>query len=107
VSRRVRLRPEVPDDLVSIHDYLLEKNTAAANRFLDAIQSTLDDLAAFPGKGSPKQFRGAKLHGIRSWHIPGFRNYLILYRPIAEGIDVIAIVHGARNLRRLLNERKP
>jgi toxin ParE1/3/4 len=107
VKGRVRLRPEVPDDLISIHDYLLERNTAAANRFLDAIQSTLDDLAEFPGKGSPKRFRSAKLRGIRSWHISGFRNYLILYRPFAEGIDVIAIVHGARNLQRLLKAREP
>ena len=107
MAGRVRLRPDVPADLIAIHDYLFEKNASVADRFLDVIQPTLDDLATFPGKGSPKQFRGAKLRGIRSWHVPGFRNYLILYLPIDGGIEVLAIVHGARNLQRLLKERQP
>ena len=105
MTRRVRLRAEVPDDLASIYDYLLERNTAAAARFLQVVQPTLDDLATFPGKGSPKHFRDRKLQGIRSWNLPGFRSYLILYRPITVGIEVIAIVHGSRQLSRVLRDR--
>jgi len=58
-----------------------------------------------PGKGSPKHFRSKQLRGIRSWWVPGFRNYLILYHPLEDGIDVFAVVHGARRLSRLLKNR--
>jgi plasmid stabilization system protein ParE len=34
-----------------------------------------------------------------------FRKYLILYRTAAEAIEVIAIVHGAQDLSRLLRRR--
>jgi toxin ParE1/3/4 len=104
---RVRLRPEVPDDLHSIYQYLGDKSPEVANRFLSVIKPTFDDLSRMPGKGSLKQYRARKLAGIRSWLVPTFRNYLILYRPIEEGIEVIAVVHGSRNLVRLLKQRLP
>jgi plasmid stabilization system protein ParE len=105
VARRVRLRPEVPDDLAAIYDYLFDKNAQVAGRFLAVVQPTLNDLASHPGKGSPKHFRNRRLQGIRTWSLPGFRNYLILYRPIEHGIDVLAIIHGSRNLARALKDR--
>jgi plasmid stabilization system protein ParE len=35
----------------------------------------------------------------------GFENYLICYRPVANGIDVIRFIHGARDLPRLLEDQ--
>jgi len=61
----------------------------------------MEDLAAMPGKGSPKQFRSSLLEGVRSWQVPGFRKFLILYRPISDGIEVLAVTHGSRKLRAL------
>jgi toxin ParE1/3/4 len=105
VKRRIVLRRHVPDDLTAIVDYLADKSPEVALRFIDAVPATLEDLRDMPGKGSPKLFRSKKLAGIRSWNIAGFRNYLILYRTTAEAIEVIAIVHGAQNLSRLLRRR--
>jgi toxin ParE1/3/4 len=102
---RVRLCAQVPDDLLAIHDYLFSKNPAVAERFLATVEPTLDELARCPGKGSPKHFRSRKLAGLRSWSLPGFRNYLILYRAIEGGIEVLAVVHGSRNLPRVLKDR--
>ena len=58
-----------------------------------------------PGIGSPKTFRNKRLVGIRSWRVKGFPKQVILYRATGDGIKVLAIVHGARNLPRLLRER--
>lgn len=102
---RVILRPQVPTDLESILDFFAERNPAIADRFADILAATLEDLAAMPGKGSPKNFRHRQLADIRSWTVPGFRNYLILYRPVDVGIDVLAITHGARQLAKLLKGR--
>jgi toxin ParE1/3/4 len=36
--------------------------------------------------------------GIRLWRIRGFERYLIFYRPIPDGIEVIRVLHGARDI---------
>lgn len=105
MSRRVILRPEIPDDLRAIVGYLETHSTTAADRFVEAAFAAMDDLAAMPGKGSLKNFRIAGLRGIRSWSVHGFRNYLILYDTKPDAIVVLAVTHGARHIRRLLKAR--
>ncbi len=38
------------------------------------------------------------------WPIRGFENYLVFYRPIEEGIEVTRVLHGARDIRGILEE---
>lgn len=102
---RVVLRPQVPDDIESILLYLERHSVSASLRFAHAVLSAFNDLAAMPGKGSPKNYRSARLAGVRSWWVPGFRNHVILYRPVADGIEVLCVTHGARTIRTLLLRR--
>ncbi|MFC1707767.1 DDE-type integrase/transposase/recombinase [Planctomycetota bacterium] len=44
------------------------------------------------------------LAGIRMWSIRGFKNHLIFYRPSPEGLDVVRVLHGARDIPRILGE---
>jgi toxin ParE1/3/4 len=97
---RITLRREAPDDLRATVNYLEQHSLEAADRFVDAVFEALDGLAEMPGKGSPKQLRSRRLKGLRSWSVPGFRKMLIFYRIVPDGIDVLAIVHGARDLVR-------
>ncbi len=39
------------------------------------------------------------------WPIPGFKKYLIFYRPIRNGIEVGRVLHGAMDLPRELRKR--
>jgi plasmid stabilization system protein ParE len=75
MAHRIVLRPQVPDDLHNIVQYLEEHSIPAADRFIEAVFSALDGLAEMPGKGSPKQLRIASLKGLRSWAVPRFRKY--------------------------------
>jgi toxin ParE1/3/4 len=102
---RVVLHPAVPDDLRSIIDYLAERSPDAAARFARAIRKTVVDVARFPGAGSPKQFNDAKLAGVRSWRVRSFKKYLIFYWPIEDGIRVLAVLHGARDVPSALGDR--
>jgi len=104
-GRRIILRRDVPEDMHSIIEWVERYSTAAADRFAQAVFDALDDLSSMPGKGSPKHFRSARLEGIRSWGVPGFRKFLILYRATPDAIDVLAVTHGSRNLRGLLLKR--
>jgi len=38
---------------------------------------------------------------VRSFPISDFNNYLIFYRPVPEGIQVLHVYHGARDVEAL------
>lgn len=42
--------------------------------------------------------------GLRRWPIPGFRNYLIFYRPMENGVEIVRVLHGARDIAAALEE---
>jgi toxin ParE1/3/4 len=53
--------------------------------------------------GNPREFRDPALTGMRSWPIRGFGNHLVFYRPTDDGIEILRVLHGARDLRRVFN----
>src|SRR5438477_12135079 len=101
----IHRRIGVDDDMFELAAYLLENSEDAARRFVDAAQETLKELAMNPGIGSRKDFDDPKLNQVRSWNIKGFPNHLIYYIPIDDGIDVLAILHGARDVEAFLRRR--
>ena len=101
----IRRRAGVDDDIYELAVYLLDQSEDVARRFVDAVEATLKDLAGRPGVGSPKQYGRPALAGLRSWWVSGFPNHLIYYFPLADGIDVVAIMHGSRDLERRIAPR--
>ena len=57
-----------------------------------------------PELGSEWLTSRARHAGVRTWTIRGFKNHVIIYRPIEDGIEVIRVVHGSRDLDRLLSD---
>jgi toxin ParE1/3/4 len=55
-----------------------------------------------PGMGSPREVANPLMVGIRAWQIRGFASYLIFYRPSSDGIEVIRVLHGARDIETIL-----
>jgi plasmid stabilization system protein ParE len=106
LALRIVLKPAVADDLRQIIDYLDQHNVDASDRWLQAVFAALEDLAQMPGKGSPKRYRTKQLEGVRSWLVPGFRNYVIFYQASDEALTVLGVVHGARDVRKLLRGRR-
>jgi plasmid stabilization system protein ParE len=107
MSRRVILRPQVPDDMRDIIARLEQSSLAVADRFAESVFAAFDDLAVMPGMGSPKHFRLPRLTGLRSWAVPGFPNHLIYYLTTDEAIIIYGVLHGARNIPAVLKDRLP
>jgi len=95
----------VETDIADLAEYLFERSEAIARRFVEQADFTIKELAKTPGIGSPKPYRAKKLAGMRSWWVKGFPKHLILYKLVEGGILVVAIVHGARNIPRILRDR--
>ena len=71
-----------------------------AERFLDAVQSTFESLAKMPKVGSLCALRKPALRRIRRWPVKGFENWLIFYQPRRNGVEIVHVIHGAREIER-------
>ena len=91
-------------DLVEIVDYIGARNPTASERFVVAIKRDCAFLLSFPRAGALRTGVPRRFRGLRSWPVGGSKNYLIFYLPAEDGIDVVRVLHGARNVRRVLRE---
>jgi plasmid stabilization system protein ParE len=99
------LDPCVEDELWGIWYFIAQDNPDAATRVVESAYKSFKTLTANPGLGKPRRFRNPRLRDVRSWHITGFENYLIFYRAIADGIQVIHVYHGSRDIEALFGEK--
>jgi toxin ParE1/3/4 len=100
----VQTRATALMDLEEIAEYIGRSNPLAALRFLDAFDQTAAALAAVPALGAPHESDHPRLRNVRVRAVKRFKNYLIFYQPIAGGIEVQRVLHGARNLPGALDE---
>ncbi len=98
------ISPEAQGDLDRIHAYIWKENPDAADRVLEAALATFALLAKSPGIGWPRIFKSVELHDLRSFRIVGFRNFLIFYRSGKEDIEIVRVLHAARDLDALFGE---
>jgi toxin ParE1/3/4 len=76
--------------------YIARDNQLAADRLLDALDKKSLALARNPQMGMA---RNDIAPGVR--HLP-VGNYVILYRSLSDGIEVVRYVHGRRRLPGLI-----
>ena len=101
MSRHIHKKPEARLDLLQHFVYIGENNLPAAKRFLKAVAEDLQNLAAMPGMGRMREFKRPDLHGVRSWPVGGFENYLIFYEATEDRLTVLRVLHGARDINRI------
>ena len=78
--------------------------SAIAERYVDAVETTLQELTKTPGLGRLRFKNWPELAGIRSWRVQKpYHVHLIFYRFDDQRLFAERILHGARDLpRRLL-----
>jgi toxin ParE1/3/4 len=101
VSLHVVKRPRARRDIVEIAVFIAQDSLDSSDRFLDDIELTFEALARMPRVGALCRFRNPRFAGVRVWRVRGFENYLIFYRPRQDGIEVLRVIHGARDLTSL------
>lgn len=78
-------------DLLDVYRYLAPRNPDAARRMQTVIRAKVGALASTPHMG-----RAGRIAGTRELAITG-TPYLVIYRIVPEGVQVLAVVHGARD----------
>ncbi len=92
-------KPRVNDDLIEHYAFIAQDKIAPADRFLQVAEESFQRLAATPLIGI--EWRSAKVHlaSIRYYPMPApYRNYLVFYRPLKNGVEILTVLHGARDL---------
>jgi toxin ParE1/3/4 len=88
-------------DVDEIALYIALDSLESALRFTDAAEEAFSRLADFPGAGARHPTGNPAFAELRIWPIKGFRKYLVCYRPLPDGIEVLRVIHGARDVDRV------
>jgi toxin ParE1/3/4 len=94
----VLIRPAADRDMDEIFAWIAADDPAAAERLVSRIFDAAKSLARFPEKGPRRPEIGEAARSL----VVG--RYLILYRVGPDSVDILRIVHGARDLGGLLDK---
>jgi toxin ParE1/3/4 len=92
---RIRRTPRAGRDLEEIWFFVAQDNPVAADRWLDTLEEKLSLVADNPLMGTARPDIAPELR----YYPVG--NYLLLYRIVSGGIEVVRVMHGARDLLNL------
>lgn len=88
-------------DIAEIWDVIAEDNIDQADAWIDRLDDRLHLLATQPLMG---RSRDELALGVRS--LP-FGRYVLFYAPLDDGIDVVRVLHSARDAESVFDSEPP
>lgn len=88
------------NDVREIVAYIRQRNPDAARRVRAQLREAMQNLAEFPGIGHLRE--DLTDEPLRFWTV---HSYLIVYRPDTKPLEVVRVIHGARDVERQLKRR--
>jgi len=95
---RVLKRPDAEADLIEIWMSIAQDSIPRADAYLGMFEEHFGLLASQPHMGRKRPELGV---GIRSFPIDRYVSY---YLPLPDGIDIVRVLHGARDVLRLFRQ---
>src|SRR5512135_821128 len=89
---RVTRRPLAADDILDIWDHIAEDSLDQADRWVDKLDEKFRLIATQPLMGRARDDLAVDLRSFP------FGRYVIFYVPIEGGIDVVRVLHSARDV---------
>jgi len=85
-------------DLEQIRDFLAVQDITAASRLLDEVDRTCRNLEPFPELGVNREDIefGLRMLLVR-------KHYAIFYRVVAPSVEIVRVIHAARDFDRLFD----
>jgi toxin ParE1/3/4 len=92
------ITPQAEIDLIDIWQFIADDSIERADSFLDSIDNTVKNLVRMPNMGRSRE---EIARNLRSFPVG---NYVVFYRIIEEGIEVLRVLHGSRDIKRFFEE---
>lgn len=101
----VHRRAKAKTDLISIYRYYArEAGYATADRFLATAETIFQHTADQPHIGMRYEHDHPALAELRLFPVTSpFQAYLIFYRLSSDGVEIVRILHGARDIPSILS----
>ncbi|HKI05272.1 MAG TPA: type II toxin-antitoxin system RelE/ParE family toxin [Thermoanaerobaculia bacterium] len=96
---RFVLTPAARADLTEIFNYISQDSPDSARRVLDELRGAMRKLSQMPEIGHYRQDLADE--PLRFWPV---YSYLIIYRFELRPLQVVRVLHGARDVRSILEE---
>jgi len=96
---RVVILPAAVEDLDEQAAYFPEE--AVADHWYRQTEKTFADLARFPAIGAEIVTHNPRLRGIRTLTVVGFKNHVVYYRVVGNRVEIVRVLHGARDVENL------
>ena len=90
----------VEGDLREIHDHISKDSPEAARRLMIRLVDAFRLLAMHPALGYARD--DLLVSSLRFWPVG---SYLVIYRAVKQPIEIVAVVHGARDVPNVINRR--
>jgi plasmid stabilization system protein ParE len=103
MNESFQLTAQAIEDLDAIWWFIAKDSRDAADRVEMEIVATCRRLAKHPLMGIRRQDLTSL--PVRFWTLPKFPNYVVVYRPDTAPLQVIAVLHGRRDLKKVLEGR--
>jgi plasmid stabilization system protein ParE len=97
------LTPLAKADIFNIWSYIAEDNESAADRVERAIFDACALIAEAPLHGHSRPDLTSR--PLRFWTVTRYPSYSVVYRPETVPVQVVAVLHGKRDFRRILRPR--
>ena len=94
------LSPEALEDLQNIWDFVASDSVNAASKLQDRLFDAFESLARFPGQGHTRTDLTSR--SVRFWPVGA---YLVAYRLHRDMLQIVAVLHGARDVAVVLRQR--
>lgn len=96
---RVTRRPLAAADILDIWDYIAEDSLDQADRWVDKLDEQFRLIATQPLMGRARHELAADLRSFP------FGRYVIFYAPVADAIDVVRVLHSARDVDAVFDDQ--
>src|SRR5437667_4858213 len=100
---KIIIGPRYENDLAEHFAEIFKDKPEPALRFVKVADESAQLLAEMPHVGTPFETDLPHLQGIRGYPMPKhYRNYVIFYRAFDDRIELLTMLHGARDLPSVL-----
>ena len=100
----LRILPAADRDIDEAARFIAQDNLDHALRLYDAVEVTFRMLSEQPQQWPLFGLDHPRLRDIRRCWVSGFRNPLVFYRVQQNVVEVVRVLHGARDIPAILHE---
>lgn len=91
-------KPQAERDIEECFVYIAEDNLDIGVYFLVAVEETIEIIGKNPFIGKIRESKNSELTNLRMFPVKGFQKYQIFYAIQTEMIEIVRVLHGARNI---------